>query len=313
MWEQVELHELRLFLVLSEQLHFGRAAEQLGISHSRVSQLLQTLETKLGVRLFDRSSRRVALTPAGLRLRHRLEEPYSELREVLRDAHAHGEQIAGELRLGLLFPSSGGPKLSEIIDLFERRYPAATVAIRDLRFEDPLGPLRRGEIDVMACRLPIDQPDLTVGPILASDERILAVATDHPLAAHDSVSIEDLAGYEAHDAGGQLPEEYLDTLVPPYTPSGRPIRRRHIGSPSATQLLAIVARGEIVHPTICTFPEHFRHPMVTFVPIRDLPPMKAGLVWRASGQSAAVRAFARAATDALSQVPERRQDVVARR
>lgn len=313
MWEQVELHELRLFLVLSEQLHFGRAAEELRISHSRVSQILQTLEAKLGVRLFDRSSRHVALTPAGARLRARLEEPYAELREVLRGAHAHGEQIGGELRVGLLFPSSGGPQLAEIIDLFERRYPAATVTIRDLRFEDPLGPLRRREIDVMACRLPIEQPDLTVGPILASDQRILAVARDHPLAAHDSVSIEDLAGYEAHDAGGRLPDEYIDTLVPPHTPSGRRIRRRHIASPSATQLLAIVARGEIIHPTISSFPQHFRHPMVTFVPIRDLPPMKAGLVWRTSDQSAAVRAFARAAADTLSRATERLHTAVAGR
>ena len=182
MWEQVELRELRLFLVLSEHLHFGEAADELRISHSRVSQILQELEAKLGVRLFDRSSRRVTLTPAGARLRKRLAEPYAGLQEVLREARAGAEQVSGELRLGLLFPSSGGPHLQRIIELFETRHPGARVTIRDLRFEDPLGPLRRGEIDVMACRLPINQPDLTVGPVLASDDRILAVAIVHPFA-----------------------------------------------------------------------------------------------------------------------------------
>jgi hypothetical protein len=54
----------------------------------------------------------------------------------------------------------------------------------------------------------------------------------------------------------------------------------------------MVARNEIVHPTIRSFPDHFRHPGVTFVPIRDLPPMKAGLVWRTTGETPAVRAFA---------------------
>jgi DNA-binding transcriptional LysR family regulator len=297
MWEHVELREVEVFLTLSELLHFGQTAERLQISHGRVSQILQDLEAKLGVRLLDRTSRRVTLTPAGARLRTRLGEPYAQLREVLRDTRAHAEQITGELRLGLLFPSSGGPKLPQIIDLFERRHPGASVSIRDLPFDDPLGPLRRGEIDVMACRLPINQPDLTVGPVLASDHRILAVAIDHPLANRKDISVEDLADCLVHDAGGRLPREYIDTLVPPRTPRGRRIPRRHIGTPSPTQLLAMVARGEIVHPTISTFPDHFRHPNVTFVPIRDLPPMKAGLLWRAAGQTAGILSFAQAAAD----------------
>jgi DNA-binding transcriptional LysR family regulator len=302
MWEQVELRELRVFFALAEQLHFGRAAEQLQLSHSRVSQIVQALEAKLGVRLFDRSSRRVALTPAGRRLRDDVTDPYGQLRDVLRDTRSRAQQVAGHLRLGLLFPSSGGPKLAQIIDLFERRHPQSKVTIRDLRFDDPLGPLRRGEIDLMACRLPISQPDLTVGPTLASDARILAVASDHPLANRRSISVEDLAGCRAHDAGGRLPREYLDTLIPPRTTSGRPIARQHIDSPSPTQLLAMVAQGEIVHPTISSFPDHFRHPAVTFVPIRDLPPMSAGLVWRAGRETPAIRAFAQAAADTVSSM-----------
>jgi DNA-binding transcriptional LysR family regulator len=297
MWEQVELREVHVFLALCEHLHFGQTAEQLQISHSRVSQILQGLEAKLGARLFDRTSRRVTLTPAGARFQRRVLEPYAELREVLHDTYVRAGQIAGELALGLLFPSSGGPELAQIIELFEQRHPGATVTIRDLRFDDPFGPLRRGELDVMACRLPIGQPDLTIGPVLASDARILAVAIDHPFADRESISIEDLADCRAHDAGGQLPREYIDALIPPRTPRGRPIPRRHIGTPSPTQLLAMVARNEIVHPTISSFPDHFRHPGVTFLPIRDLPPMEAGLVWRASGETAAIRAFAQTAAE----------------
>lgn len=299
MWEQVELRELDVFLALCERQHFGRTAEQLQISHSRVSQIVHELEVKLGARLFDRTSRRVTMTPAGDRLRVALLGPYAALREVLRDTYARAEQISGELRLGILFPSSGGPRLPEIIELFVQRHPAASVSIRDLRWEDPFGPLRRGEIDVMACRLPIKQPDLTVGPVLASEARILAVAVDHPLAKRESISVEDLADYEAHDAGGRLPREYLDALSPQRTPRGRRIRRRHIETPSPSQVLAMVARNEIVHPTISSFPDHFRHPGVTFVPIRDMPRNDAGLIWRAAGETAAIRAFARAATDCV--------------
>lgn len=297
MWEQVELRELDVFLALCQHQHFGQTAEQLQVSRSRVSQILHELETKLGARLFDRTSRRVTMTPAGALLQDQLLEPYESLREVLRDTYARAEQISGEVRLGVLFPSSGGPKLPEIIDTFVRRHPNASVTTRDLRFEDPFGPLRRGEIDVMACRMPIEQHDLTVGPVLASDARLLALAVSHPLADRESISVEDLADCVTHDSGGRLPREYLDALSPPETPRGRRIHRRHITTPSPTQVLALVARNEIVHPTITSFPDHFRHPGVTFVPIRDLPPNEAGLVWRTAGETAAIRAFAQAAGD----------------
>jgi hypothetical protein len=69
----------------------------------------------------------------------------------------------------------------------------------------------------------------------------------------------------------------------------------------------MVARDDVVHPTISSFPDHYRHPGVTFVPIRDMPPMNAGLIWRATGHTAAVRAFAQAA-----EVPLTRAALLAR-
>ena len=65
MWEHVELREVRVFLVLCDELHFGRTADRMHLSQTRVSQLVRLLERKLGAQLFERTSRRVALTPAG--------------------------------------------------------------------------------------------------------------------------------------------------------------------------------------------------------------------------------------------------------
>ena len=72
MWQDVELRDLRVFLTLADELHFGRTAQQLGISQPGVSEAVRVLESRLGVRVFDRTSRRVRLTPAGERLRRDL-------------------------------------------------------------------------------------------------------------------------------------------------------------------------------------------------------------------------------------------------
>jgi DNA-binding transcriptional LysR family regulator len=72
MWHTIELRELRAFLVLSEELHFARSAERLGLTQSRISRTIRDLERKLGVELAHRTSRRVELTAAGERFREQV-------------------------------------------------------------------------------------------------------------------------------------------------------------------------------------------------------------------------------------------------
>src|SRR5690349_22405787 len=96
----VDLRELRLFLVLCEELHFGRTAERLGLTTSRVSQTVRALERKLGDRLFRRTSRVVELTEAGQVLRAELGPAVAGLDRVLRTATFRGSG-PGVVRVGL--------------------------------------------------------------------------------------------------------------------------------------------------------------------------------------------------------------------
>jgi DNA-binding transcriptional LysR family regulator len=293
MWESVELRHLRAFLVVADELHFGRAADRLRVSQSRVSQLIRTLETIVGEPLFVRTSRHVALTSAGAQLRLRVQPAYAELQRAVDELRGG---VIGELRLGLLMATSGGRRLTEIVERFERRHPGSRVAIRDADWRDPLGPLRRGEVDLMAIRFPLERPDLTVGPVLTVDDRALAVAVDHPLARRESVTVEDLAGSTiAYNPA--TPREILDAFLPAVTPSGIRIPWREVTDP--VQLMTLVARGEIVHCTVTSMRDFFSYPGVTYVPFSDLPPSRAGLVWRTGAETAAVRAFVSAAVDVL--------------
>src|SRR3954463_11664826 len=120
MWESVELRHLRTFLVVADELHFGRAADRLRVSQSRVSQLIRTLETIVGEPLFVRPSRPVALTSAGAQLRTRVLPAYAELQRAVDELRGG---VVGELRLGLLMATSGGRRPTEIMARVQGRPP----------------------------------------------------------------------------------------------------------------------------------------------------------------------------------------------
>jgi DNA-binding transcriptional LysR family regulator len=293
MWEHVELREIRVFLALCEELHFGRTAQRLQLSQTRVSQTVQELERKLGTRLFERTSRRVVLTERGSRLRDELGTAYDELAAVLRRAYAANGAIAGTLRVGV-YSTAGGPHLIDIVRTFEERHPRCRVEIREVPWDDALGPLQRGEVDLLAMRLPIDRPDLVVGPLLSSQLRVLAVARDHPLATRRSVTLEDVADHRVARLD-TLPREMVAALIPAHAPSGRPIRRLRQPTRSQADLTALIALGRIVHPTGTTFAERYGHPDIVYVPLEGMPPCDSALLWRRGTVAASAAAFARIA------------------
>jgi DNA-binding transcriptional LysR family regulator len=297
MWADVELREIRTFLVLAEELHFGRSAERLAVTQARVSQVLRDLERKLGQRLVHRTSRRVALTPAGERFRDAIGPASDQLSDVLRRFEAARETPEGTLRIGIVAGPSGGPPLLAVVDKFTAAYPGCTVDFRDVSLADILGPLRRGEVDVLAVRLPLDQPDLVIGPMLSSEPRALAVHRDHPLARRTEVSIEDVADYKVawFDT---VPEELEQALVPPRTPGGRPIERLRRPIRNLSELAMLVAQGEIVHLTVPSMAAYWG-PDLTYIPVTDMPESIEALVWLRSNVDTKVRELARTARETL--------------
>ncbi|HJP75525.1 MAG TPA: LysR family transcriptional regulator [Pseudonocardiaceae bacterium] len=264
------MRELRVFLVLAEELHFGRAAERLGLTTSRVSQTVRALERKLGDRLFRRTSRVVGLTEAGQVLRAELVPAVAGLDRVLRMATFRGSG-PGVVRVGLLNASAGVDVLSRAIERFETMYAGATVQLSTTPFDDRLGPLRRREVDLAVTRLPLDQPDIVVVPVLsAADQRVVMVGRAHPLADRAELSVEDLADHDVRRPYG-LTVEQAEATCPARTPSGRRIRFVDAPVDDNAELLYLLARGRLVHPTVAPFAEHFQHPDVVAIPLRDLP------------------------------------------
>jgi DNA-binding transcriptional LysR family regulator len=284
----VDMAQAEAFLAVAEELHFGRAAQRLQVSQPRVSRLIARLERQIGSPLFERTSRRVALTPLGHQFRGELGAAYAQMQAALDHARRAASEAAGQLRIGFT-ATSNREALTRLISAFENRYPECQVRTEEVEIFDPYAALRRGEIDVLVNWLPACEPDLTEGPVIDQVHRLLAVARDHPLAARRTVCLDDLASYEVALLPPSFPPALYDMIIPPSTPSGHPIRRTQPVR-AIHEILSLVARGKIVHPT-AQLPL-MRRSDITLVPLAGLPPIQLGLIWQTAQENARIRALA---------------------
>ena len=186
----MELRQLRYFLTLADELHFGRAAQRLHVSQSALSQQVRAMERQLEVPLLVRNSRRVELTPAGRTL-------YERAGAVLDLAAAATEAtrqagLAGRRQLTVGFIGNGLAELTTaLLQAFEAALPDTDVALKRLGLAEHLQALRHGEVDVALVRLPIQEPDIDVAAIW-TEPRVLVLPAGHLLAATGDLSICDV-------------------------------------------------------------------------------------------------------------------------
>ncbi|MEV4113524.1 LysR family transcriptional regulator [Nonomuraea sp. NPDC049695] len=288
----MELRDIEIFLTLAEELHFGRTAERLHVSPARITQAIKKQERQIGTQLFVRNNRSVLLTPAGVRLRDDLRPIYHALGESVERAKREAQNKNEALRLGML--STNTAELRPLFDAFAAHRPHCEIQLRYISFSDPFGPLRAREVDVLLAWLPVEERDLTVGPIISTEHPVLAVSATHRLATRTWVSYEDLG--DEIVMGGAHPGYWREAIVPTRTPSGRPIR---IGPNVSTgeEMLPILAAGEAVSPVYGHSTRYYARPDTVHVPIRDAPPLRWALIWSTAAENDLIRHFAHAARD----------------
>ncbi|MFD5315292.1 LysR family transcriptional regulator [Streptomyces sp. NPDC127098] len=291
----LERHELEAFLTLAEELHFGRTAERLRVSTARISQTIARLERRVGVPLFNRTSRRVELTVVGRQLYERTRPAWDEIAAAVEQAVATGRGVTGTLRAAFV-GAAGGQLLVGAAELFGRRHPDCDVRLREAQMTDLMPWLRDREIDVALGTLPVEEPGIATGPPLVSEARLLAVPAQHPFARRESVSLEDLARVRLLQLPDTLPESLRADRTPRTTPSGRPIEP---GPSAATfnEMLTLIGAGQGVFPVGAQARRYYVRPDVAYVRFTDAPPLRWGLLWRTDSATARVRAFAQAARD----------------
>lgn len=186
------LRQLKVFVAVAHAGSFSRAGEQIGLSQSAVSHSVKELESELGVKLLDRTTREVVLTDAGQQLAARLERLLEELTATLLDTRSVGHQLSGTVRVAASQTISAH-LMPQSIAAAALEFPAIRFVLHDRPQQWVLQSIRQGEVDFGMVIDPIQAGDLDCEAVL-SEPFLLLCRNDHPLAAQAQVPWQALQG-----------------------------------------------------------------------------------------------------------------------
>jgi len=280
----METRELRYFVAVAEELHFGRAAQRLGIAQPPLSRAIRQLERRLGVALLARNSRTVALTEAGAVL---LREGQAALDAV--DAATRRTRraaLAATGKPGLVLVTKAGASnelLAKLLDAYAAEPGAATVDVILCGIGEQGRLLRDGRADVALLHRPFDSMVGLDTEDLSTEGQVAILPAGHPLTARPHLRMADVA---------ELPDLPMPRWPCPdgaYPEGPGPAVRDN------AQLLQLIALGR----TAAVLPESCRIHLgddLAAVPVLDAPPVTTVIAWPPHSRSRAVAGLVQAAT-----------------
>ena len=264
----MELRHLRYFVAVAEELNFTRAAARLHIGQPPLSMQIRALEDEIGVRLFERTQRRVTLTVAGERLLLHARTILSAVDDAVTDAQRAGRGEVGDLRIGFTSSLPFTDLLPDALQAYRRCYPAVRLQLREMFTPRQFEAIARGELDVGFVRLQADSaPRGIVLREIARNPLRLVVNAAHRLAGAASVSFrelrdEDFISFPA-DLGTDLPEVLRKLCLQ----AGFEPRIVQTAREATTQIgLVAAGLGVAVLPAPL---ESVRMPRVRYVPLQE--------------------------------------------
>jgi DNA-binding transcriptional LysR family regulator len=297
----MKTHLLRYFVVLAEELHFGRAAQRLAITQPPLSSAIKALEDELGVQLLERSSKHVALTPAG---RAFLKEARLVLERVASASETARAVAAGKRgRLELGFTGSMIYRdVPRIVARFSEALPDIDVHLRELSSSEQIDALLHGQLDVGFVNAATVPAPLAAIP-LADDVLVCCVAASHRLADRAEVDLADLADDVFVMFSRDVAPANHDNVIAVLSRAGVHPRTRHAAR-QWLSIVALVASGM----GVALVPASVAKAGIAgarMLPIRGGGARSAGLlVWNGERRSPLVESFTAIAGEVLKITPQ---------
>jgi DNA-binding transcriptional LysR family regulator len=283
----LDLRLVRYFVAVANARHFGRAATSLFISQPALSQSIAKLEKQMGVRLLERSSRAVDLTPVGQAFLAASERLLQAANAAISVAERGRRAQTQTLRVG--YVAGPGELMTQVLAEAEKRLPRITLETSRLEWRDQERAVVQGRVDVSFARAPITDPALEC---LETDreERVVVLAKDHLLADRETIDIDELSGERLITSGTCPSEEWRLWWAASPRPNGLPIR----WGPNADtieEMLDEVARGHGICITAQAVHHFYNRPDISFVSLTGVPDTTVQLCILSDGASPLARQF----------------------
>lgn len=293
----MELRQIEAFLAVAEELHFGRAASRLRMAQSPLSQTIKKLEKGLGTELFERNTRAVSLTTAGLSFLPHARKILEELDLARRAATTDSGTVYG--RLGIGFSGALNHKtLPPLTRALRHLYPEVALTLDGgLLTQDALNLLRNGSLDLSFIGLPVDAPSLATRRI-AIEPLGATVPVDHPLAGRQTVALNELAGDGFVTMPGAQGSTLREAIFSACTAAGFRTRVvQEVSDPYTA--LSLVAGGV----GVSLMPDSVAGIMpggTVFIPLSGtVPQLESGIAWNPALVSPALRLALKVAEEVL--------------
>jgi len=282
----MELRHLRYFVAVAEELHFGRAAARLHVAQPALSRQIRSLEEEMGLRLFERDRRRVALTAAGAVFLGEARFLLGHVDDAVEAARRADRGELGSLRIGYV-PAVVTTGLPEIVRGFRKRFPGVDVRLQEMNPAMQVEALLGERVDVGFVRGPIHEPALAAQTVL-EEPLVAALPSGHRLGRHKRLGLAMLAGepfvLQARSRGPGSHDHILAICRNAgFTP-------RVVQEGSQTDILSLVASGAGVAIVPASL-RVIRRAGVLYRPLNERPMTRLDMVWRKDAALPVLRAF----------------------
>lgn len=285
----MEMRHLNYFIMVAEELHFGRAAQRLHMSQPPLSQQIRQLEEELGVSLFSRSSRKVVLTPEGVAFLEDAREIVARAHAAVRRVQAVARGEEGVLRVGFMGYAlmTGYP---QAIRAFRQRYPQVRMDLWEFSTAHQLRMIAADQLDVGLISCVRGVPMHLESMLFRKEPFMLCLPEGHPLAAEKAVPLERLAGVPLILFPRKAHPLLHDSLIASFRAVGVvPDVVQSVARIETGKALVAAGLGCSIHPASVSAAGR---PGVTYRPlVGDLPRPELRVVWKKTGESAALLRF----------------------
>ncbi|WP_280384560.1 LysR family transcriptional regulator [Nocardia wallacei] len=285
--DELEVRELRYFIAVAEELHFGRAAARLSIAQPALSKAIRRVESRLGVQLFVRTSRQVVLTPAGQALLHHGTHALNAV-ETAVESTRRAAEVNAHLRL-VIKPGGDANLLSGILAEYARQPDARQVDVLFGGATDRADYLRAGRADVALLYAPFDNLADLNHQTLFAEERVAILPRGHRLASRSELRLADLE----HET------------LPRWKGVRSDVDGQQLGFGEGPEVSDVPEMVQMITlgRTIAMLPRSFINPVppgLTCVPVSDAPASRIVIAWSQFDHRALITAFVQAAATVSS-------------